>query len=74
MNIIKRANEFETKKHSFKNSSDRIKASREVKEIILKLNELYKMAHNPEIMEQMKRLTVIKKKIEKRLKFRQPIL
>jgi hypothetical protein len=69
MSILKIAEEFENRKHSLKNTSDRIRASREAKEIILALNEIYKMGHDPRIMEVMKRLTVVKKKIEKRLKF-----
>lgn len=73
MNIIKIAKEFENRKHSFKNTSDRIKASREVKEIILSLNEIYKMGHDPLIMDLMKRLTIIKRSIEKRLKYKRPV-
>ena len=70
MSIIKIAEEFEYRKHSFKNLSDRIVASREAKEIILKLNEIYKMGHDPRIMDLMKRLTAVKQSIEKRLKIK----
>ncbi len=68
MDIFVRANEFEKKKTTFKTRSERIVASREVKEIILSLNEIYKVDQKQEIMDQMKRLTVLKRKIEKRLK------
>lgn len=70
MEIIKRAEEFEQRKFSFKNTSERILASREAKEIVLELNELFKMGHDPKIMDLMKRITQIKRNIEKRLKGR----
>jgi hypothetical protein len=70
MNLLERALEFENRKFSFKTTSDRILASREVKSLVLELNEVYKLEKNPEIMDQMKRLTVVKQKIEKRLKGR----
>ena len=68
MDIIEKAKEFETRKFSFKTTSDRILAAREAKEIILAVNEIYKENKDPEIMELMKRLTAVKQKIEKRLK------
>ena len=68
MDIINKALEFEQRKLSFKTTSERIIASREVKELILSLNELYKENRDASIMDIMKRLTVIKQKIEKRLK------
>lgn len=67
MDIIKRALEFETKKTSFPSTNERIQASREVKSLILGVNEVYKESKDPELMDLMKRLTVMKKKIEKRL-------
>tara|TARA_B110000090_G_C13001967_1_gene300742 strand:- start:119 stop:334 length:216 start_codon:yes stop_codon:yes gene_type:complete len=70
MDLLERALEFENRKFSFKTTSDRILASREVKALVLELNEVYKLEKNPEIMDQMKRLTVVKQKIEKRLKGR----
>ena len=70
MELINKALEFEQRKTTFKTTSDRILASREVKDLILGLNEIYKKNRNEEIMELMKRLTVIKRKIEKRLKGR----
>ena len=70
MEIIKRAEEFESRKFSFKNTSERILASREAKEIVLELNEIFKMGHDPRIMDLMKRITQVKRGIEKRLKGR----
>jgi hypothetical protein len=70
MNLLERAEEFENRKFSFKNTSDRIVASREVKALILELNEVYKLEKDPDIMDHMKRLTAVKQKIEKRLKGR----
>ncbi|MDP5105751.1 hypothetical protein [uncultured Polaribacter sp.] len=70
MNLIERAIEFENRKFSFKTTSDRILASREVKSLILELNEVYKSEKDPEMMDLMKRLTAVKQKIEKRLKGR----
>ena len=67
---MEKALEFENRKHSFKTTSDRIMASREVKDLILSLNEIYKTTKDASIMDLMKRLTVIKQKIEKRLKGR----
>ena len=70
MDIVEKALEFEQRKTSFKTTSDRIVASRDAKELILSLNEIYKENKDPEIMDLMKRLTAIKQKIEKRLKGR----
>lgn len=68
--LIDKALEFEQRKLSFQTTSDRIIASREVKELILSLNDIYKENKDPELMDIMKRLTVIKRKIEVRLKGR----
>ncbi|MDT7833413.1 hypothetical protein RQM59_13570 [Flavobacteriaceae bacterium S356] len=70
MDIIEKALEFENRKHKFVTTSDRILASREVKGLILSLNEIYKETKDADLMDIMKRLTVIKQKIEKRLKGR----
>jgi len=70
MEIIEKALEFEKRRHTFKTTSERIESSREVKDLILSLNTVYKKDKDPEIMDLMKRLTVIKQKIEKRLKGR----
>lgn len=67
MDIFKKAWDFEQRKSSFKTRNEKIIASREVKQIILDLNEIYKQKKDNEIMETMKRLTEIKRNIEKRL-------
>ncbi|KRP28505.1 MAG: hypothetical protein ABS28_11145 [Cryomorphaceae bacterium BACL22 MAG-120619-bin32] len=68
MDLIKKALEFEQKKMKFPTTSDRILAAREAKSLILSLNEIYKQNKEAQIMEIMKRLTAIKKRVEKRLK------
>lgn len=68
MNLIEKAIEFEQKKRKSLSTSDRVKISREAKELILSLNEIYKQNRDQKIMDIMKRLTVIKRKVEKRLK------
>ncbi len=70
MELVQNALEFEQRKMVLKTTNDRILASREVKSLILALNDVYKTTKNPELMDLMKRLTVIKQKIEKRLKLR----
>ncbi|RAJ17071.1 hypothetical protein [Olleya aquimaris] len=70
MSIVEKALEFADRKHKFVTTSDRIIAAREVKDLILGVNELYKENKDKELMDLMKRLTVIKQKIEKRLKGR----
>ncbi|WOC40585.1 hypothetical protein [Polaribacter sp. HL-MS24] len=68
MELIEKALEFETRKMRFPTTSDRIMAAREAKELILNLNEIYKKNKDEKIMEVMKRLTLIKQRIERRLK------
>jgi hypothetical protein len=70
MKTLEKALEFENRKFSFKTTSERIMAAREAKDIILEVNELYKEKKDSKLMDLMKRLTVIKQKIEKRLKGR----
>ncbi|MDC8002989.1 hypothetical protein POV27_02940 [Aureisphaera galaxeae] len=70
MDILDQALEFEQRKMTFKTTSERIEASREVKRLILGINEIYKKNKDAQLMDLMKRLTVIKQKIEKRLKGR----
>ena len=65
---IDKALEFEQQKFKSLSTSDRIKISREAKEIILNINKIYKEDKDENLMDIMKRITVIKKKIEKRLK------
>lgn len=70
MELIEKAIEFENRKHVYKSTNEKIVASREVKNLILELNEIYKENKDSDIMDIMKRLTIIKKKVEKRLKGR----
>ncbi|MUU78341.1 hypothetical protein [Winogradskyella endarachnes] len=70
MSTVEKALEFENRKFSFKTTSDRILAAREAKDLILEVNEIYKKEKDAKLMDLMKRLTVIKQKIEKRLKGR----
>ncbi len=65
MELIDRALEFEQRKMRSLSTSDRIKISREAKELILELNEVYKENKDEDIMDIMKRLTAIKRKVEK---------
>jgi len=69
MDIVEKALEFEQRKLSLKSTTERILASREVKSLILGVNEIYKENKDPELMDLMKRLTVIKKHVEKRLRY-----
>jgi len=68
MELLQKALEFEQRKMVLKSTTERILASREAKSLILALNEVYKKTKNPELMDLMKRLTVIKKNAEKRLR------
>ncbi|HCY97429.1 hypothetical protein [uncultured Polaribacter sp.] len=68
MKLIEKALEFETRKKRFPTTSDRIMAAREAKELILSINEVYKKSKDVKLMDLMKRLTVIKQRIERRLK------
>ena len=68
MELIEKALEYEKRKMRFLTTSDRIMAAREAKDLILSLNEVFKENKDPNIMDIMKRLTVIKQRIEKRLK------
>ena len=68
MDLIDRAQAFEERKMRSLSTSDRVKISREAKALILELNEVYKAKKDEAIMDTMKRITVIKRKVEKRLK------
>ncbi len=69
MDIINEALEFEQMKMKSLSTSDRVEISRKAKSLILDLNEIYKRKKDEQIMDLMKRLTAIKQKVEKRLKF-----
>ena len=68
MSIIEQALEFEKRKLTLRSKDDRIIASQEAKSLILNLNEIYKSNKDESIMDLMKRLTAIKRKVESRLK------
>lgn len=68
MDIVAEALEFEQIKLRSLSTSDRIEISRKAKNLILGLNEIYKQKKDDHLMDIMKRLTVIKRKVEKRLK------
>ncbi|WP_290701855.1 hypothetical protein [Lacinutrix sp.] len=68
--LLEEALEFENMKMSHMSTSDRVKASRKAKSLILSINEFYKKNKDENLMDVMKRLTDKKKKIEKRLKGR----
>jgi hypothetical protein len=68
LELINKALEFEQRKMRGLSTSDRVKLSREAKALILDLNQIYKAKKDQKIMDIMKRLTAIKRKIEKRLK------
>lgn len=68
MDLVKKALEFENTKLSLATRDDRIKASIKLKNLILSLNEIYKKEKDPFIMDIMKRLTLLKRKAESRLK------
>ena len=65
--LLERAEAFENQKMSRMTTSDRVKASREAKELILAINQFYKKNRDTSLMDMMKRLTEKKRKIEKRL-------
>ncbi|MCM4164490.1 MULTISPECIES: hypothetical protein [unclassified Arenibacter] len=67
MDLIDEALEFEKRNLKSLSTSDRIEISRKAKALILGLNEIYKNKKEDRIMEIMKRLTALKRKVEKRL-------
>nr|WP_321247354.1 hypothetical protein [uncultured Psychroserpens sp.] len=68
MDLINKALEFEKRNLKSLSTSDRVKISREAKALILDLNQIYKEKKDDKIMDIMKRITAIKRKVEKRLK------
>ena len=67
MSLFDKSQEFLSRKMSHMSTSDRVKASREAKALVLGLNEIYKQNKDATIMDLMKTITVKKRKIEKRL-------
>lgn len=70
MDLVKKALDFEERKGTFRTRNEKIIASKEVKQLILDINEIYKKEKDAELMDIMKRLTEIKRTLEKRLKGR----
>ncbi|RYC51965.1 hypothetical protein [Flagellimonas olearia] len=66
--LLTKAQEFESRPLSHMSTSDRVEASREAKQLILSINEIYKKTKDSKLMDVMKNLTLKKQKIEKRLK------
>ncbi|MDA0176923.1 MULTISPECIES: hypothetical protein [Mesoflavibacter] len=67
MSTIEKALEFEQTSLRSLSTSDRVKISRQAKTLILELNQIYKKKKDEKIMDIMKRLTAMKRKVEKRL-------
>ncbi|NVK52682.1 MAG: hypothetical protein HWD85_07080 [Flavobacteriaceae bacterium] len=70
LNLIEEAIKFEKNHKSFKTRNEKIIASRKAREIVLSINTIYKKNKDQNLMNIMKRITVIKQKLEKRLKGR----
>jgi len=66
---VHKAHEYLSLKIKNITNSDRIKASRLGKSIVLGINETYKKTKDPELMDLMKKVTVKKQIIDKRLRF-----
>lgn len=70
VNLIQEALEFERVHKSFRTRNEKILATRKAKEIVLSINQIYKQNKDKNLMDIMKRITLIKQKVEKRLKGR----
>lgn len=67
MTAIEKEQDFEKMSFRGLSTSDRIRISKEAKQLVLTLNEIYKKNQDSSIMDLMKRITAIKKRVEKRL-------
>ncbi len=65
--LLEQARAFEKLRMSHMSTSDRVKASREAKKLILSINEFYKKNRDSNLMDLMKSLTEKMRKIERRL-------
>lgn len=61
ISLIEMAVEFEENHKSFKTRNEKILAVRKAKEIVLSINEIYKKNKDQNLMNIMKRVTIIKK-------------
>ena len=68
--LVSQALEFEKNEKSFKTRNEKIIAAKKAKEMILDINEVYKKNNEQNLMSIMKRLSLIKIKLEKKLKIR----
>ncbi|APG65501.1 MULTISPECIES: hypothetical protein [Tenacibaculum] len=68
--LVEQALDFEVNYKSFRTRNEKIIAARTAKEIVLSINEIYKKTKEDTLMDVMKRITVIKRKLELRLKGR----
>ena len=66
--LIEEALEFEKTHRSLKSRNDKIVGSKKAKQMVLAINEIYKVTKDEALMDIMKRITVVKRKLEKRLK------
>lgn len=67
MEAIEKATSFLNIKLRNISTSDRIVLSRQAKEYVLSINQIYKNTKEPKLMELMKLITAKKNKIEKKL-------
>ena len=65
---INQVEDYEKLTMSHMSTSDRVKYSRVGKALVLSINDIYKESKETELMDLMKRVTVKKQKIEKRIK------
>ena len=68
MELLQKASESIQRSMANMSTSDRVKASREAKTIVLSINEIYKETRDPKLMDIMKLVTTKKRKIDKRLR------
>ena len=68
--LLQEALDFELNHKSFKTRNEKVIASRKAKELVLSINDIYKITREASLMDVMKKITLIKKKLEKRLKGR----
>jgi hypothetical protein len=66
--LIAQVEDYEKLTMSHMSTSDRVKYSRVGKALVLSINDIYKESKDTDLMDLMKRVTVKKQKIEKRIK------
>jgi hypothetical protein len=68
--LLQEATLLEENQKNFKSRNEKIIASKKAKDLILGINEYYKISKDQKLMDVMKIITAIKIKLEKRLKGR----